>query len=354
MLNPNDIFNKSKLPPSKQHQLEQSLQKDELSYFASEAFEKHAVTNSEIEQLNSLIDKKAGVKKNNSFNTVFISLLCGLLIGVSIFFVVFHKNQNHPSVFQFFGNDEPASQRLNNNISPNDTLFPNTTISQEPKVIEHFNSVTENIEQTSVQEMPDMLIIKPETLLVDDGELEQELKMQFIPNAPVVFISGLKVTNYRMYYFKHEESINLMVNEGLEAQYENNTAINKPETMGLNNYLAHKIIRRAMQLFNAKKYSNCIEELTLLYNYNTDDANAQFYLGMSFYNLGKYTLAKNYFQKNLDNQNNIFHQESEFYLAMSLLNNNEEENAIKLLQTISSNNGFYSLRAKEVLAKRKL
>jgi tetratricopeptide (TPR) repeat protein len=95
-----------------------------------------------------------------------------------------------------------------------------------------------------------------------------------------------------------------------------------------------------------------IEELTMLYDFNHDDANAQFYLGMSYYQLGKYNVAKNFFQKNLDNINNIFHQESEFYQALCLLNLKQNEEAVKQLQIIVNNKGFYSVRAKEVLDKQ--
>jgi tetratricopeptide (TPR) repeat protein len=119
-----------------------------------------------------------------------------------------------------------------------------------------------------------------------------------------------------------------------------------------NTYLAHKIIKQAMKLFNAKKTNKCIEQLLMLYDFNTDDANAQFYLGMCYYQLGKYNLAINYFQKNLDNTNNIFHQESEFYQALCLLTNKQTKEATKQLQYITNNKGFYSLRAKEILDKQ--
>jgi tetratricopeptide (TPR) repeat protein len=89
--------------------------------------------------------------------------------------------------------------------------------------------------------------------------------------------------------------------------------------------------------------------LTLLYNFNNNDANAQFYLGMANYQLGKYSYAINFFNKNLDNENNIFHQESEFYIALCYLNSNEKEKGMALLNSIIENKGFYSQRAKETL-----
>jgi tetratricopeptide (TPR) repeat protein len=106
-----------------------------------------------------------------------------------------------------------------------------------------------------------------------------------------------------------------------------------------------------MRLFDSKEYTGCIEELNLLYDYNKDDANAQFYLGLCYYQLGKYSLAQSFFNKNLDNTINIFHQESEFYEAFCMLKTNQTELATAQLQRIVVNKGFYSDRAKEALSK---
>lgn len=346
MLNPNDISNYNNLPKDKKHALEKQMQENDLSYLSSIAFEQFKVTNSDLDKINLLIDKKSG-GNNTSFNTIFISLLCGLLIGISVFFVIFQKSKNHPSVFQSI-EEEQTTKKLNNTVTTIDTVFPII----ETKAIEHYNTIANNVEETKAMEMPEMMASKALTLTVPEKEDNEELIFAFTPNAPVVFINNLKVTNYRLYYFKQSEAINLEINTGLSAQYGSNTDVERRTLNRSNTYLAHKIIRQAMRLFNSKNLSNCIEELTLLYNYNKDDANAQFYLGMCYFQLGKYAISQNYFQKNLDNVNNIFHQESEYYQAQCLLNTKQTEEAIKQLKTIVSNKGFYSVRAQEVLDKQ--
>lgn len=351
MLNPRDIVNYKKLAKSQHHAFEKEMQQDDLSYFSSQAFEQFQVNSDELDQLKLTIDKKTGKGNSGSFQTIFISVLCGLLIGISVFFVIFHKSQTHPSVYQNL-EEENETTALNNPINASDTLFPEIKQPTVQNKTEHFNTTEEHIETTSGVEVPDMLPIKTPSLSIDESN-EEELKFQFIPNAPVVFMSGLKVTNYKIYYFKYNDAINLSTNSGVEAQYESAANIQPKESYLSNKYFAHKIIRKAMQLFNEKKYANCIEELNLLYNYNKDDANTQFYLGMCYYQTGKYTLAQNYFQKNYDNENNIFHQEAEFYQALCWLNTNQEEKAMAQLQSIVSNKGFYSTRAQEILNKEK-
>lgn len=349
MHNPQDIFNYKKLAKQNHYKFEKQAQQDDLSYLASRAFEQFNIKETEIDFLKQKIDKKINKGTTGNFQTIFISVLCGLLIGVSVFFVAFHKNQNHQSVYQDLS-EKQTQQSLNNNINATDTLFPESkgTVIENRK--EHFSSTEEVIEDVTIVEVPDMLPAKTTALPIDGNEKE-ELKLQFIPNAPVVFISGLKVTNYKIYYFKRNEAVDLSLNTGVEAQYESAANIQQKEPHLSNKYFAHKIIKTAMQLFNDKKIANCIEELNLLYNYNKDDANAQFYLGMCYFQTGKDVMAQNYFQQNLDNENNIFHQEAEFYQALCWLNSNQAEKAKTQLQIIVNNKGFYSTRAQELLQK---
>lgn len=338
--------NISKLTKEQQHSLEKNMQETDLSYLSSVAFEQFSVSESEIDALNKKIDNKTK-GSSGSFNTIFVSVLCGLLIGVSVFFVIFQKSKNHPSVYQSI-DEEKKALKLENNIAGNDTVFPKI----ETKEIEHFNTIVDHVEEIKTPEVLESLPSQPLNISLPEKEEEEDIVFQFTPNAPIVFIHNMKVTNYRLYYFKNSYAIDLNTNMGTPAQYGSQADIETAYLHKSNSYLAHKIIKQAMRYFNSKNISNCIEELTMLYDYNHDDANAQFYLGMCYYQLGKYAIAKNFFQKNLDNINNIFHQESEYYQALSLLNLKQTDEANKQFQYIVNNKGFYSARAKEVLDKQ--
>ena len=342
----NNISKQPHLTKEQQHSLDKGIQETDLSYLSSIAFEQFNVSDEEIEKLNKKIDNK--IKgSSGTFNTVFVSVLCGLLIGVSIFFVVFQKSKNHPSVYQSI-EEEKVQHKLENHITSTDTVFPKI----ETKEVEHYNTIANHIEEVNNLEILETLPSKPLDVKLPEKEEEEDIVFQFTPNAPVVFIHNMKVTNYRLYYFKNSYAIDLNTNMGTSAQYGSQADIETAYLHKYNSYLAHKIIKQAMSYFNSKNISNCIEELTMLYDYNHDDANAQFYLGMCYYQLGKYVIAKNFFQKNLDNINNIFHQESEYYQSLSLLNLKQTEDAIKQLQTIVNNKGFYHERAKEILGKQ--
>ena len=350
MININDINKQNSLSNGEKRAFEKKMQQDDLSYLTSVAFEQFAVNQADINKLHRLIDSKS--KPNgNQFNTVFISVLCGLLIGVSVFFVIFQKNKIHPSVYQQLQEEPLSAHKTNGVINAEDTVFPILFNKEKVNEKEHFtvNENTTNVEKT--EEIPEMLPTKKGSLDALETEDNQELILQFIPNAPVVFINNMKVTNYRLYYFKRNEGINLAINTDVSAQYENSSNIERAILSKNSAYFAHKIIQRAMRLFDSKDYTGCIEELNLLYDYNKDDANTQFYLGLCYYQLGKYTLAQSFFNKNLDNAINIFHQESEFYEALCLLKTNQTELAKAQLQRIVVNKGFYCDRAKEILQK---
>lgn len=349
MINDKNIFNK-KLTGADLQAFEKASQQTDLDYLSHLAFDKFKVNNDEIEALKQKITKKAPGTKNQ-FNAIFISLLCGLLIGISVFFIFFQKSKNHASIFQQFSETQEISKNLNNKVSATDTVFPEIKNIKKAEIKEHFASIENTAEDVKQLEITEELPILSSSVSLTEPKEEKDIILQFIPNAPVVFMSNLKVTNYRLYYFKRNEAVNLSINTGLSAQYENNSSIENNRLSKSDSYYAHKIIQRAMKLFDSKSYANCIEELNLLYDFNKHDANAQFYLGMCYFLQGKYAFAQGFFTKNIDNENNIFHQESEFYEALCMLNNKQNEEAKSRLQKIANSKGFYSDRAKEVLLK---
>ncbi len=351
--------------------LQKEEQKDELSYLSGLAFEQFVFDDNDLDSITQRINKKMennvglrrfdsaqrssqsqlGVKKQTGFTTVFISLLIGLFIGVSVFFVLFNKSKNHASVYQNLANEnELLKKALNNRVVATDTVF-NIPQNSSTELKEHFTTQDELIIEPKTVDEFENLEPKTVTLPVSDVELKDEITHSFIPNAPVLFISDLKVANYKTYYFKQNQSIDLALNNGLSAQYENESQLQKVQRNRNSNYFAHVMVQRAMKLFNQKQFDACIEELKGLYDYNKEDANAQFYLGMCYVEKQQYQQALILFENNLENDVNIFHQEAEYYKAICLLKTNKLEQAKQLFQKIKSNNGFYASRVGDWLEK---
>ncbi len=353
-------------------------QADELNYLSGLAFEQFGFENSDVDNITQRINKKIkveaealdtstslskhsaqqppqsplSIKKQTGFTTIFISLLCGLFIGVSVFFVLFNKSKNHASVYQKLTEEnEQLKKALNNTVLATDTIFnipQNTSI----KLKEHFTTQDELPNEKSVFDELENLEPKTTTIAFSDIQLKEEtITPAFIPNAPVLFISDLKVANYKAYYFKQNQSIDLVLNTGLSAQYENETKLQKVQRNRNSKYFAHLMIQRAMKLFNQKQIDACIEELQWLYDYNKQDANAQFYLGMCYVEKKQYKKALALLEHNLENDINIFHQEAEYYKAICLLKTNNADEAKQLFQKIKNSNGFYASRVGDWLNK---
>ncbi|MBS1636755.1 MAG: hypothetical protein JST26_12640 [Bacteroidetes bacterium] len=350
MIHPDDISKYQKAGPAERHKLEQKFQSDDLSYLASAGLEELPVSAQDLHDLTQRIDRKTGLSGKSG--AAFISLLCGLLIGISVFFVLFQRSKTHPSVYTALREETSANtSSLNNRVAANDTLFNLKPQAESHYSREHFSSVQnspENLDAAS--ETPEALEAKPVDANVVSVQPEEELMLKFVPNAPVIYIHDLKVTNYRLYYFKNDRKIDLTETSGVSAQYADkydkaNNPLQEKEFV----YYAHQQIRNAMAQFSKASYGDCIYELKGLLELNSHDVNAQFYSGMSYYYLKNDPKAIEFFNKVLENENNIFHQEAAFYKAQALLRSKQNEEAVSLLKQIVSEKGFYSNRAAEIL-----
>jgi len=242
-------------------------------------------------------------------------------------------------------------------MNPVLTLKPADADSPEPSGIkseepakEHFNISESGEKLNALPEMENMTFkdIYPVDVKSPPFTTTEEM-LNYIPNASVIFIHDLKIANYTNYYFKNSENIDIRDNS-LSPQF-----ANKEESGSLSkqlqdrDYYAHEIIKDAMEAFNKKQFTVCIDLLDLLHGYNKNDTNAQFYLGMCFYHLGDYNKALKYFTSASDNNINIFLLEAEFYTALCYKNTNKINEANELFKQIINKNLFYAKRAAEEL-----
>ncbi len=332
-----------------QHLQEKTFQQDELSYLSSVATETFGISQADLDKMVKRIDRATPM--SGATSAVFTSLLCGLLIGASIFFIFFGKSQNHAPVPQHFDDGHTTAQHsLNNTVDQHDTTFTLSQAEAKPYRQEHFTSTQDMVPAVPATEMPETIQAKAVPFGEPMNIPEEELTLKFVPNAPVVFIHHLKVTNYRLYYFRNEQKIDLPAPSGVAAQYENGYDMNALTQGHEHVYYAHQQVRDAMLQFSKSHYADCIHLLDDLLTLNPNDVNASFYSGMSYYYLLNDTKAIEHFDRVLDSDNNVFHQEAAFYKAECLLRLKQTTEAATLLRRIEKEKGFYSARATELLA----
>jgi hypothetical protein len=331
---------------AEKQKLQKEFHKSELNYFSSYALESGAIDKDDLRDLNTRIDKKVKGGSLGWNMNVFIALLCGIFIGASVFFVWFEKSKIHDSHYQDVSVKNPVI--ADNNSTREETQSVKSENQTEPK--EHF-SAGGPAEQLYVYEpMENAEIRDIYSIEVKEPNLVSEENMEYIPNASIVFIHDLKIANYKGYYFKDERNIDLRTT-GLSAQFSSKEEVqgNLSSHLADRDYYAHEIIKDAMQAYHKKQFTVTIDLLEMLYKFNKDDVNAQFYLGMSYFNLGNFKKAAGYFTLAEQNSINIFLQEAEFYSAVCYRNAGDTEKANELLKQIVFKKLFYAKRAEELI-----
>ncbi len=342
MLNTNDIKNYTALSELEKKKLQQKFHEDDLSYLASHAIESNSISLADIEELHSRIDLKTKTGFTKTYLNTFVALVCGIFIGATVFFAWFENKRNHDAHYEAINTEKT----LGKTIQPE--AITEVTVVEKAKTgyhKEHF-SINHSAEQIESElALPETIETKSVTGITTQINENIEINLRYLPNAPVIFIKDLKVANYNLYYFKNNQSIDLQT--GLSAEFANKTEKeNAILTKNPNeNYYAHQIIKDGIINFSAKNYSGCIDLLGLLYKHNKRDVNAQFYIAMSYYYLGNYDKSKLFFDEVLDNDINIFEQESEFYKAMCLFNAGQKGEAASLLRSISERKCYFTPNA---------
>ncbi len=251
-----------------------------------------------------------------------VSFLAGLLIALILFFIIYKLVPHHPATEKNVA--QKGSVKVEQQISSVDKKN-GADFTEEHFYKEHHHR---HIDQDA-----EALVVSPnEMTALEKGNLSQQQKklLELLPNAPVIYIFDLKITDYQNLYFTLGEPLVLE-----------------------NKVVAGQLLHDGMKDFSEKIFTGCFTKMTLLSLANPNDVNALFYGGMAAYYKKDFTEADLRFEKVVTSKNNSFKQEGYWFKAMALLENNKKEEAKKLLQEIIDGKGFYTNRATEKLKQIK-
>jgi tetratricopeptide (TPR) repeat protein len=109
----------------------------------------------------------------------------------------------------------------------------------------------------------------------------------------------------------------------------------------------------ALELFNIKDF----QKAALLFNkiVESDPKNIQSVLldGISNFEIKKYPEARSSFNIVINDNNNLYIDQAQWYLALCYVSTNEREKAASLLEIIRREDGIYSKEAKKILRRLK-
>lgn len=336
-----------KLSEKEKQKLQQEFHESDLHYFASTAFEAEMMQVDDIKAIHKIIDQRISGGKIGFNLNFFVALTVGAFIGTTIFFI-WNRTIKAPHTNGMALTDSVKLKR-----TTEVTLQAPEMIEKKEELvpIEHFSTIQSKTLSILSGPMEDMNLKEITSIEINKDASEREGLISYIPNASVMFIHQLKVANYKNYYFKNNRNIDVRTND-VSAQFSNREeqlAEELNKRLQDRDYYAHEIIKDAMQAFNKKQFSVCIELLELLEHYNKADVNAQFYLGMSYYYSGNYQKSMAWLSAAMENDVNIFLQEAEFYSALCLKKAGKTNEANEQLKKIESQKLFYAERASEEL-----
>ncbi|MEO8762414.1 MAG: hypothetical protein ABI388_12545 [Bacteroidia bacterium] len=178
----------------------------------------------------------------------------------------------------------------------------------------------------------DIILMPDEENMLEKATLtdKQRKLIELLPNAPVIYLYNLKITEYQKFYY----------------QPDGNPVLIKDTA-------APKLISVAMKNFMASQFDISIERLKPLLHINEDDPNALFYTGAAYYYKKDYPHALVMLNRIGNLSNNIFKQEAYWYKALCFIDLQKNNDAKTLLQHIANGQGFYAAKAKELLATLK-
>lgn len=323
---------------------------DDIEYLADKGFEKITINESDVNEINQRINTKIVASRNKLFKgRIIISLIILSITGILWYKFYYQSEQKKKTdiVTENIPFEKPSpivnsqandSTHLFNTIKENHPVYPKEHFTKENTAV-HFS------EEISPDVLPSHQITQIEKA---EGFPNQEEILKLLPNAPVIYLYDLKVSDYQKLYFKKNDPFNIK-NGGLRSNYENISNYHPEKMKEAPTYTADMVLKDALFAFNKQHYSKSISLFSILLELNKKDVNALFYSGLSFYNNSNFPQALSYFDKVLENENNVFDQEAEWYKALTLIKNSNPEKAVELLKKINSRKGFYSAKADEKL-----
>lgn len=341
-------LNKGEL--SERAQLYKHISTCELCTCAVNGFTAISFTSDEVDAIHHQIDLKSNATHASPLTfaqVLFAGVLAGCIFGFYQFADSFDVKKH--SLLK-----EETTQRI-----PRSVIESLPTLSIVPVVVEEpaeapkadrvevkeANSFTHNDEE--------LVSVEPLASITPNLEVSAsktpEVVAEQIFNSNVIYIYDLKVTEYNSLYFNY--SIKPFELKGHTPAYkETKKSVSDLNTNDFVNVTAaDKVLKSGLASFGRENYDEALAAFNTLLEYNKKDVNALFYSGISYYYIGDYSRAAKNLKKVLSSENNTFHPEAKWNLALICLKASDKTKAKQLLNEIVSEKGFYAAKANEKL-----
>lgn len=111
------------------------------------------------------------------------------------------------------------------------------------------------------------------------------------------------------------------------------------------------MISQALLDMNNKAYDKALGQLNGILANDNQSAVGNFYTGAIYQQIGQYDKAIQYYNNVIRQGDNLFIEQSEWYVGLCYLNRNEKEKAVRQFRKISWKSGYYQQQSNEILKK---
>lgn len=114
---------------------------------------------------------------------------------------------------------------------------------------------------------------------------------------------------------------------------------------------ADHILMNAVNSYESKDYRTALTLFKKILDKDSTNITSNFYSGISNIEINEYSKANKNFTRVIKHKNNLFIEQSEWYLGFCYLMTNEKDKAVNQFHTIANGNSFYKTKAQEILNK---
>lgn len=163
-------------------------------------------------------------------------------------------------------------------------------------------------------------------------------KSLYIPAAAIVLIAiglitidpfGLKLTNQELFlshYQPYEANVNFRSNQSQSDE----------------------LIMQAYEKYYAQEYEVALKLFEIILDRDNSSMTSRFFTGVCYMETEQYPAASNQFHEVIKDGNNLFIEQSEWYLGLSYLAMNDTDNALIQFTSIANSNSYYSDKARRI------
>jgi tetratricopeptide (TPR) repeat protein len=112
-----------------------------------------------------------------------------------------------------------------------------------------------------------------------------------------------------------------------------------------------RLINQALLNMNNKQYDKALGQFNDILAKDDQSAVGNFYTGAIYQQKGQFDKAIQYYTNVIKQQDNLFVEQSEWYIGLCYLNRNEKEKAIRQFKKIAWKGGYYQQQSNEILKK---